>query len=1463
MNHYNIFKHKLRQVAMLLLSLCFVESLQAQAPAPYPTTMKVNYVRTWVAMAPEDKETVLLTRPLSDVKENTQFLDGLGRPIQTVTKEGSLPTGGTATDAVDPIFYDDMGRVTEKYLPFASATSTGAFKFDPYVQQAAFYNDPNGVLKGQDENSFYSKTIYESSPLNRVNKTMAAGKNWVGSSRGVEAKYWLNTSTDSVKVWNVTNVANNWGSYTAVGNYASGQLYKTVTIDEHGKQVIEFKDKDGKVLLKKVQMIAAADDGTGKGHYGWLCTYYIYDDLNQLRLVVQPRGVEMIAFSWNLSAAVLNEQCFRYEYDQRGRMIRKKVPGAGDIWMVYDAKDRLAMSQDANIRAKNQWMYNVYDEFNRLISTGLLNDPLNANNPTYHLNAAYGSTSYPNLSTYTFEELSNVFYDNYDWLAQYAFPLSSTYSTDFDGHFLTANNIWPYAIANIQSNKLKGKPTGNRIKVIGTSTYLYTLNIYDDKGRVIQAKSTNITGGIDMVTTQYNWAGQPLILAQVQQKNDNNAQTCTTISKITYDELGRIVKTEKKAGNTFIKSGTLPDEYKVTAMMQYDKLGQVTSKTLSPTGGQGGTPLEDQHFDYNIRGWILGMNRDFAKDANNTNYFGFDLGYDKVNNGIINNQSYAAAQYNGNIAGMLWKSRGDGEKRKYDFTYDAANRLLAADFNQFTGGSFNKTANIDFSISGLSYDANGNIKSMIQKGLKLNSSPVIDNLRYDYNLFSNKLSKVTDGVALDNGLGDFKDGVNGTAQDYAYDGNGNLTKDENKHIKSITYNHLNLPQLVTVEGKGTVAYTYDASGNKLKKVTVDNTTTTPITTTTLYLGGSVFQNDTLQFMAHEEGRIRFKSAVDALPASLHYDYMLKDHLGNVRMILTEQEQEDNYPAASMETAQSTIENLFYSNINSTRSTKPADYPADHTTSPNDYAAKTNGAGNKIGPTILLKVMAGDKFNLKVSSWYNVPQGTNVGEPSPLSELANALANGIAPASGGKASATDLITSGLTGTAATSFLNNQTVVSGKPQAFISWILLDEQFKIAKDANGNVIGSGYSGFVRVGDNNVLTMTALADMPIAKSGYLYVYVSNQTPNVDVYFDNLRIIHNRGPILEETHYYPFGLTMQGIASKAMTFGATQGKYGFNGNRFESKEFADGGELGVYDFNARTYDPQIGRFMQIDPLSDIAENYSPYLFAGNNPINANDPSGLSDTTINGEVMQKGAPLEQATVYTDSYRNKRHARLNSYTWRNWEILVMRYHSRGWDNDKIREHYRNLSPEAMKRLELGIEFEKFNRERYEATRKGDIIFLKVVVNLIPAGRVLKWGGKAVTFIATAANKPIVRQLCGEFIKQLGLEAIENHFEKVDLFDAAASTILSRFNLSVGKGVLSEAGQALIDIDLTKNLKLNPSALGFGKGLGSTLVDLGFGSMKVAADNMKGNEAGKSLYNMAVDQLNYYTNKEVDK
>jgi RHS repeat-associated protein len=90
----------------------------------------------------------------------------------------------------------------------------------------------------------------------------------------------------------------------------------------------------------------------------------------------------------------------------------------------------------------------------------------------------------------------------------------------------------------------------------------------------------------------------------------------------------------------------------------------------------------------------------------------------------------------------------------------------------------------------------------------------------------------------------------------------------------------------------------------------------------------------------------------------------------------------------------------------------------------------------------------------------------------------------------------------------------------------------------------------------------------------------------------------------------------MAAISSKALKPFYAENKYKFNeGTEVANKEFSDGSGLEMYETTYRGYDPQIGRFMQLDQLADIDESYSPYSFSNDNPILLNDPLGLTGDT--------------------------------------------------------------------------------------------------------------------------------------------------------------------------------------------------------------------------------------------------------
>src|SRR4030095_11534463 len=128
--------------------------------------------------------------------------------------------------------------------------------------------------------------------------------------------------------------------------------------------------------------------------------------------------------------------------------------------------------------------------------------------------------------------------------------------------------------------------------------------------------------------------------------------------------------------------------------------------------------------------------------------------------------------------------------------------------------------------------------------------------------------------------------------------------------------------------------------------------------------------------------------------------------------------------------------------------------------------------------------------------------------------------------------------------------------------------------------------------------------------------------TPNIDVFFDNLHVTHVRGPLIEEAHYYPFGLTMAGISSKALNFGEPEN----NAKKFQGQEYNGNLGINIYEFKYRMDDPQIGRFWQIDPLANKYVYNSTYAFSENKVTGHIELEGLESF----EATQSNNPAVRA-----------------------------------------------------------------------------------------------------------------------------------------------------------------------------------------------------------------------------------------
>jgi len=229
--------------------------------------------------------------------------------------------------------------------------------------------------------------------------------------------------------------------------------------------------------------------------------------------------------------------------------------------------------------------------------------------------------------------------------------------------------------------------------------------------------------------------------------------------------------------------------------------------------------------------------------------------------------------YNGNISETEWRTANiDNTLKWYKYEFDALDRINSATDN--TG---------NYSLSNVTYDKNGNIMTLTRNGWQNSSTYTnMDVLDYDYDS-GNKLLKVAD---TGNDLYGFKDdavNISDASNDYSYDQNGNLTRDDNKDITDIEYNHLNMPTKITATSSdaGTLDYIYDATGVKVRKINSNGTTTD-------YIGNFVYEGGNLKQISHTEGYIEPDGS-----GGYDYVYYIKDLQDNVRITFADDNNDGN------------------------------------------------------------------------------------------------------------------------------------------------------------------------------------------------------------------------------------------------------------------------------------------------------------------------------------------------------------------------------------------------------------------------------------------------------------------------------------------------------------------------------------------------------------------------------------------
>jgi len=819
-----------------------------------PQTTDRNYLRREQPLKAGFYTTTTLQNTSGQNKHTrTTYYDGLGRPIQEVHRAGS-PQG---FDLIQPIEYDKQGRQLKDYLPYPGCSNEG--HFDPNYTTGLF-NFYHQADRLPDTDYPFALKVTDNSPLNRVLEQGSPGDVFQPGGGKTRKLSERSNNANEVRQW-----IYNHNLHNALGNgfYPAGRLSVSETEDEDQRKVWVYKDKAGKTILEKRTGSTAAE---------YLETYYVYDDLGRLCYVIPPMATANLAsVSYLVSdtGSFRHQWIYHYRYDERGRVIHKKVPGMEVQLFVYDKKDRLVLSQDGRQRPNREWIYTKYDCFDRPVISGIyipadpwgqsdMQNLFNSLNATAGVNEApsasgphgYTANLWPNNPA-RMEALTVNYYDHYD----------------FDRNGTPDYSYLPQGLSGEASPLLsaKGLPTGSKVKVLGSAdTYLWTITYYDNKLRPVQVRGSNHlnpTTVSDVHTSVYDFRGNELRSKTLH--NAGNGEIALHQRK-DYDYTGRPVRSHMRVNN---------EAEVLMAAYQYDELGRLHEKNLH-SEDQGRSFLQSVDYSYNLRGALTHINNaalsnDGVNNNDDNDLFGMELYYE-----TLSDAPGQTALYNGHISHLRWKGANTYTSlmpQGYNLEYDYGNRLTNARYVQKPSSTW-QAAN-GYSETGMSYDRNGNILSLN----RYSNGTLIDQLSYSYK--GNRLIKVEDAIT---GTAGFRNAVNQPVE-YSYDINGNMTNDLNKNLP-VQYNHLNLVSKY-LRMSSDIEFTYDAYGNKLTqqyrlsngKVASAYQYVGPF----LYIqeghpctGPACLGSPTIQTA---EGRIRPGTG------GYSYQYDLKDHLGSVRM----------------------------------------------------------------------------------------------------------------------------------------------------------------------------------------------------------------------------------------------------------------------------------------------------------------------------------------------------------------------------------------------------------------------------------------------------------------------------------------------------------------------------------------------------------------------------------------------------
>ena len=646
----------------------------------------------------------------------TEFFDGLGRPWLTQDQQ---PDGTYLTSLSE---FDIMDRPLRKWVSVAMS-STNPLAEDIKNTAVSYYRDD------------YSYTSYSYEPSQRAlpASSIRSGSPWHNENKSAQVKYHINQLRISHPCMRYKATDN---GIESKGNYPQGRLTIEETIDEDGLSVEIYKDLRGQIVARK-------ENG--------LVTNFVYDDYGDLRYILPPG----LSGTHKRTDPEMQQLAYWYDYDSRGRMITRKLPGVKAAHYLYDPADRL-VAEHSSHHASGIWRFYGYDRADRLVLA--VDCPVTDEQAiTFASVCRTASLDFSGtLSGYMITGIPTSaqivwakYYDNYQFIA--------INSLDDEFKWTAPSQLPAYNSHGGSLGLLTGVYTGN-----GFEAYHY-----NSDGNLMQRYATGFNRGRQNIF--YGYDGQPIKTESVYPPKGWPTLTTT----ITYDNTGRITSKNTTQGNTSAES---------TASMTYayNSLGQLSELKL-------GTATRS--FTYDINGWLKSSVTIAGSTQRSEKLFYAD--------GTV-------PRYNGNISAKLLP------EGRYDYTYDGNNRLTAARFS----GGLNEA---DFTTT-YDYDDRGNITSLtrmgvIDKAAGIETFGILDNLALDYSGNQIKsVSAATESFPFDGITGV---GQNKSDMSLSYDASGRVCADETRGISSIEYDNDGHPVRIIFESGNEQRDIWDGLGNHL------------------------------------------------------------------------------------------------------------------------------------------------------------------------------------------------------------------------------------------------------------------------------------------------------------------------------------------------------------------------------------------------------------------------------------------------------------------------------------------------------------------------------------------------------------------------------------------------------------------------------------------------------------------------